>query len=264
MYGVRMGSWLGRVYADGSAAGAEGTGSGTNPSPSGDGKDVPKVFTQEEVNKFLADDRRKHQEKVTSLQAELTKFQGTAKEKEALVAKISELQNGLLTKEELAKQNEEKLRTQYEDNLKKTSAERDQWRNLFVDTAAKTAIAEAAAAHRAFNPTQLELLLRNQVEVKQKTDDQGNYLPQFDVLMPVTVQDKDGTTKVLQLSVKDGVQKMRENPQFANLFLVDGTPGTGTVTINNGGSASPTSSTPPEDPAAYRAWRAAQQKAGRI
>jgi hypothetical protein len=266
MFGVH--SWLGRVYADGSGTGSgDGTGSGSgnpNPPPSGDGKETPKVFTQEEVNKFLADDRRKHQEKVTALNAELNKFQGTAKEKEALLAKIGELQNGLVTKEELAKQEQEKIRTKYEDDLKKATSEKDQWHRLFVDTVADRAIAEAAAHNRAFNPDQLKLLLKSQVEVKQKTDDKGNFLNEFDVLMPVTVSDKDGTTKVLQLGVKDGVAKMRENPNFANLFLVDGTPGTGTVTINNGGPTSSDGSTPPSDPAAYRAWREKQKKSGRI
>jgi uncharacterized sporulation protein YeaH/YhbH (DUF444 family) len=256
----RLNKLVGRVYAEGESGNPAG---GKNePNPSG-GSDADKKFTQEDVNKFLAEDRRKHQTNLQTLQQQLEQFKGTAKEKEALQQKLEDLQKQFLTKEQLAQQENEKAKNKYESELKGTAAERDQWRNLFTNTIARTAIAEAAAQNKAFNPTQLELLLRNQVQVKQKTDDAGNPLMQFDVVLPTTVKDKDGKAVTLELSVMDGVKKMRENPDFANLFLVDGTPGTGTTTINNG-STSNASGGPPDEPTAYRAWRENQRKAGRI
>lgn len=251
-------SRLGRLYADGSDN--PNPNPNPNPPPPGSGE-TDKKFTQDDVNKFLAEDRRKHQQNLSTLQQQLDQFKGTAKEKEALQAKLEDLQKQFLTKEELAKQEAEKARSKYENELKNTTAERDQWRNLFTNTIANTAISEAAAKNKAFNPEQIKLLLRNQVQVKQKTDENGNPIMDFDVVIPTPVKDKDGQTKVLELNVNEGVQKMRENPDFANLFLVDGTPGTGTTTINNG-PVSPVAG-PPSDPAAYRAWREQQKKAGR-
>jgi hypothetical protein len=261
----RMNQLVGRVYCEGDGTGAgAGSGAGTgagagagNPTPSGDGSGTPKLFTQDELNKFLAEDRRKHQEKLDALKKEADKLQGTKAEKEALQQKISEMEKQFLTKEQLAAQEQEKAKREYETQLSTAAAERDQWKNIFVDNLAETAIAKAAAENKAYNPTQLSLLLKNQVKVKQKTDSDGKPTMEFDVILPVSSTDKDGKPVTLELSVAEGVKKMREQKDFANLFLVEGTPGTGATTINN--SPVPVTGGPPSDPAAYRAWRATQK-----
>jgi hypothetical protein len=250
----RMNMLTGGIYAEGS--GGEGTPPVTDPKPSGEGKDTPKLFTQEEVNKFLADDRRKHQANVEALKKEAEKFQGTAKEKEALQQKIQDMEKSFLTKEQLAAQAAEAAKKAHETALATTAAERDQWKNSLVKTVAETAISRAAAENKAFNPEQLSLLLKDQVEVRQKTDSNGQPIMDFETFLNVKDKDKDGNPVVLTLSVTEGVKKMRMNPSFANLFLVDGTPGTGATTINN--SPVPVTSGPPSDPAQYRAWRKAQ------
>lgn len=253
-------SKFGRIYGDGDSGAGAGTGGDANANANANAE---KKFTQEDVNRFLADDRRKHQTNISQLQQQLDQFKGTAKEKEALQQKLEDMQKQYLTKEELGKQEAEKAKNKFETDLKTTVSERDQWKELFTNTIAKTQIQEAAIANKAFNPTQIEMLLKTQVQVKQKTDDAGNPLMDFSVVLPTTVKDKDGKDVTLELSVMDGIKKMRENPQFANLFLVDSSSGTGTTTINNGGSSS-TSDTPPDDPTAYRTWRENQRKAGRI
>lgn len=254
----RMNQLTGRLYAEGDGTPAP-VSPPPAPAPSGDGK---KTFTQEEVNAFLADDRRKHQANVESLKQEVTKFQGTAKEKEALQVKLQEMEKQFLTKEQLAAQEQEKAKKQYETELQSTQADRDQWKNVFVNNLAEVEIAKAAAANQAFNPTQLSLLLKNQVKVKQKTDSEGRLTMDFEVVMPVTTKDKEGKTTVVELPVTEGVKKMREDAGFANLFLIDAASGTGKTTINNTGVRN-TDGGPPEDPAEYRAWRQRQQKSGR-
>lgn len=248
----RMNMLVGRIYTEG-----DGSATPVVPAASGDGKnDPPKLFTQDEVNKFLAEDRRKHQANVDALKKEADKFQGTAKEKEALQQKIKEMESSFLTKEQLAAQASEAAKKAHETALATTAAERDSWKNVFVKNVAETAIAKAAAENKAFNPEQLNLLLKDQVEVRQKTDANGALVMDFDTFLNVKDTDKDGKPVVLSLSVAEGVKKMRLNPSFANLFLVDGTPGTGATTINN--SPVPVTSGPPSDPAQYRAWRKAQ------
>jgi hypothetical protein len=254
----RMNKLTGRLFAEGDGTPAP-VSPPPAPAPSGEGK---KTFTQEEVNAFLADDRRKHQANVATLQQEVAKFQGTAKEKEALQVKLQEMEKQFLTKEQLQAQEQEKAKKQYETALETTQAERDQWKNVFVNNLAEVEIAKAAAQNQAFNPGQLSLLLKNQVKVKQKTDSEGRPTMDFEVLMPVQSKDKDGKATVLELPVGEGVKKMREDPGFANLFLIDATGGTGKTTINNTNTPVGPGG-PPEDPAEYRAWRARQQKSGR-
>lgn len=248
----------GRLYAEGDGTPAP-VSPPPAPAPSGDGK---KTFTQEEVNAFLADDRRKHQANVTTLQQEVAKFQGTAKEKEALQTKLQQMEQQFLTKEQLQAQENDKAKKAYEEKLSTTETERDRWKNTFVNNLAETAIAQAAAANQAYNPLQLSLLLKNQVEVQQKTDAEGKATMEFEVLLPVQSTDKDGKVVIMKLPVTEGVKKMREKQEFANLFLIDGTPGTGKTTINNT-AAGVASDEPPADPGEYRAWRAKRQKSGR-
>jgi hypothetical protein len=251
----RLNKLTGRIYAEGSA---EGTPPNENPKPSGEGKDgAGKLFTQEELNKILAEDRRKHQEKLDSLKKDAEKLQGTKAEKEALQQKISEMEKNFLTKEQLAAQEQEKAKKKYETELSEAKQAADQWKNVFIKNVAEVSIAQAAVENKAFNPQQLQLLLGNQVQVRQKTDAEGRPTMEFETILAVTDKDKDGKPVVLELPVAEGVKKMRENPQFANLFLVDGTPGTGAHTINN--SPVPVTGGPPSDPAQYRAWRKQQQ-----
>lgn len=254
----RMNKLIGRIYCEGDGAAAPVV---TPPAPSGDGSGTPKLFTQDELNKFLAEDRRKHQEKLDAVKKDAEKLQGTKAEKEALQQKISDMEKQFLTKEQLAQQEQEKARKKYESELENAATERDQWKNVYVNTLAENAIARAAAENKAYNPAQLSLLLKNQVKVKQKTDDNGTPVMEFDVFLPVPTTDKDGKPVTLELSVGEGVKKMREQKDFANLFLVEGTPGTGATTINN--SPVPVTGGPPSDPAAYRAWRANNKTSGR-
>jgi hypothetical protein len=204
---------------------------------------------QEKINALLAEQKRKYQTDLKTLQDQVGKLQGTAKDREALAGKVKELSDQLLTKEELAKQQFEESKVKFEQEVAKTASEAKQWRGLFENTLATQAIVEAASKNKAFSATQLQLLLSNQVKVAQATDEQGNPTNKFNVVMPIT--SKDG--KVIEVPVSEGVAEMRKNPDFANLFLAEGTPGVG-LTINNNTQGS-MSDAPPNDPAQYRAWR---------
>lgn len=215
-----------------------------------------KKFTQEDVNKFLAEERRQGKDKLTTALSEVEKFKGTAKEKEALQQKVEELQKTFMTKEELAKQEQDKARLKYENELKDTKTKAENWEKLFLQNYTSNEITKAAEKHKAFNSAQLESLLANKVTVRPKTDELGNPTGVFEAVTTVNVKDKDGTVKPLEMTVIDAIGKMRELPEYGNLFLVDGKPGVGT-TINNG-NIPVTDTAPPDDPTAYRAWRSKQ------
>src|SRR5262245_35308847 len=89
-------------------SGGEGQGgSGNQGGSSESGDDEKPKFSQKQLNKLLADDRRKHEERVKQAVQQLEeakKAKGlTEKEREGLASKIDELQNSLLTKDEQAK-----------------------------------------------------------------------------------------------------------------------------------------------------------------
>src|SRR5208283_1313001 len=89
------------------------------PEESNQENQVPK-FSQDDLNKFLAEDRRKHQGQIKTIQQTLeetlTSKNLTAQEREQLATRVSELENQGRTKEQQAqherKQLEEKLNSQ--------------------------------------------------------------------------------------------------------------------------------------------------------
>lgn len=217
------------------------------------------TFTQEDVNKFLAEDRRKHQAKVVELQAELAKLKTSSTERDALQQKVTELNNTLLSKEELAKVEAQRLKDQAEIALKTANDQAAKWRSNYENTLADSAITKAAASHKAFNPEQIKLILANRVQVKPELDEQGAETGNFKVVM--TSHTKDG--KTIEMTVDEGIKEMRANEGFANLFLAEGSSGTGSITINNRpGSSDPTK--PPADPREYRQWREKAKQRGDI
>ncbi len=249
--------WFGRVYA-----GPEEDAKAAADAAAKAAADAERKFTQDEVNKFLADDRRKSQEKLSTTLAELEKFKGTAKEKEALQQKVEELQKTFMTKEELAKQEQDKAKAKYENELSDTKKKAETWESLFIKNYASNEIVKAAEKHKAYSATQLEALLTNKVVVRPKTDELGNPTGAFEAVTTVNVKDKDGTEKPLEMTIVEAVGKMRELPEYGNLFLVDGKPGVGT-TINNGSVPNTGNGPPPVDPSAYREWRKKQGLQGR-
>jgi hypothetical protein len=224
-------NWLGGVY-----------GEGETPEPA-------KTFTQEDVNKFLADDRRKHQTKVAELQKEVDTFKGAAEEKTKLQAKLEELNKTFLSKEELAKAELEKKQNEFQSQLDGATKESAKYKGLFENTLLKQAISSAAVSNKAYNAEQLQLLLLPQSKVIPVTDDNGNVVG-YNAVAPVMVKDK-----VVELPINEAVAKLRENPTFANLFLVDAIGGIGRTINNTAGATGLNPNQPPSDPAAYREWR---------
>lgn len=217
----------------------------------------PKMFNQEEVNKFLADDRRKTQEKLKSLEEISTKFKLTQEEKDNLAAQMETIKQDFMSKEELAKQEKERIANEYSNNVKKLSGERDQWKSLHDSKLATSEIVAAASDNKAFNAEQIKMLLLPRAKVVPAVDKAGK--PTGDYKTVVPMPNKDG--EMVDMPVSEAVKTMRSEPTYANLFLADGTGGLGSQTLNvSGGSGE--GDTPPTDPAGYRAWRAKKLKKG--
>jgi hypothetical protein len=242
-----MNSFLGRFYLNGET-GTEGNG---NPNDQKPAENTPVTFTQEQVNKLLADNKK-------SLRDELDKLK-KAGDPVALQSKIKELSNALLTKEELAKQEADELKSTYENQLKSITDERGAWENRFKATKFDTEVARAAVKYDAFDAEQLSLILRDKTQVAEITDKEGKGTGEFVVKTSITL---DG--KKLDLTLDEAVGKLREDKRYANQFKVKGSPGTGTTLNNNPGGAGTADGQPPTDTAKFLEWYNSRKQAGAI
>lgn len=187
--------------------------------------DTDKSFTQDDVNKFLADDRRKHKAQLEKLEKTLkdtlAKANLTADERAKLETEMEDLRKQSRTKEQqLAhekKQVEEKLQAQ----LKETKANAERYENLYRESTITRALTDAAVANDAFDPSQIVHLMRpyvKMVEVKNPVTGEptGELTPIVD--LPVT-NPTTGELEEARHNPDSAVKLWKEQPErYGNLF----------------------------------------------
>lgn len=204
----------------------EGEGGATTPET----PPVEVVFTPEQqirVNQLLAENKRNLQAKLTDAEKKLNEAAKNGADVTVLKTQIKNLNDSLLTKEELAKQNEEALKVTFEQQLKEKSEAASLWETNYKQSVFDREIGRAASKHDAFDPDQLSVLLSSQSEVVADTDKDGKTNGKFKVMTKIEL---DG--KPLVLPIEEAVGKLRESGKYPNQFKVKGSPGTG-ITLNN-------------------------------
>lgn len=229
--------------------------------PAGDPTPEPtpngKSFTQEDVNRLLAQEKRKHKQTaekaIEEAKALRTKAQLTAEERDELDKRIGLLQDELLTKEELAKKNEEELRKQHEEHVTNLTVERDRWQQRFTDSTIKRSITDAAATHTAYNPTQIVAILGPNTRLVDVLDENGQPTGELTPKVKFQDVDKEGKAVTLDLPPKEAVKRMKGMDQYLNLFKIEGSGGAGLSSQPAG--KRPDLKSIARDPAAYREAR---------
>jgi chromosome segregation ATPase len=216
-----------------------------------------KAFTQDDVNKFLAEDRRKHQEKMSKLGEELEKLKSsknlTEEEKAGLTQRIEDLNSSLLSKEEEMKKTLDRTEKDYKKKVETEQGRADRNWNLYSEEVINSRILKSAADLKAVSSDQILDMLKPRTRLVEAVDDSGKPTGKYLAKIKTQGQDEKGNAVELDLEVNDFIKRMKEQPEkYGNLFLSEMQPGLGQ--INRGGSR-PGDSAPPTDPVAYQQWR---------
>lgn len=182
-----------------------------------------KTFTQAEVDGLMANYRKGLQNDLAQAQAEVEKLRKGGGDTKGLQTKIKELQDSLLSKEELARQQIEQTTAKFQQDLATAQQEKQQTHTKYAQLLLSNEVARAAVDNNAFSADQLQVFVGAQSEVVPVTDDKG--APTGDFKVVTKYND-------IQMTVSEAVAKMREDKRFANLFKVSGIPGVG-MTLNN-------------------------------
>lgn len=191
------------------------------PPPTNNKDEDKPTLSQKQVAKIVAEERKKYQEQikkqVDQLEA-LKKNAGlTTKQKDELQNQIEELKTSMMTKEELAKRERERLQQEHKKALESTSQERDQWRTRYTTERISREITDAAKGAEAFNEHQFVPILAPNTRLVEIVDENGQGTGE---LVPqVRFREvKDGKPIVLDLSVTEAVKRMKEMPEYGNFF----------------------------------------------
>lgn len=199
--------------------------------PAGDTPPVKKVFTQDEVNSILNKDKQKHQEQVKKAIGEVEALKSKAKltqeERDELDKRLQQMNQELLTKEELAKQEKERIKRTLEGQVKQTAEERDAWKNRYTTAQIKRSITDAAVVSGAYNPSQIVALLHGNTRLVEKLGEDGQPTGEYAPKIRFDDVDKDGKPVSLDLSPEEAVKRMKEKDEYLNLFKGEGVGGIG-------------------------------------
>lgn len=199
------GSGEGAGEGSGGAGGVGGAGEG-----SGGGEKVFKL-TQTELNAMMAENKktlRANLEKAQSeLQAISQKYSMTAEEKAQMEENLENMRKDLLTKEERSKEEQRKLKSTLETQIKDLETRATQAEKRYTEAIITRAIKDAANMEDGHDSDQFVAILYNRTKLVDEK-------PMID--FPFV--DDSGEEKVLFLSPLEAVKKMKEMPKYINLF----------------------------------------------
>jgi hypothetical protein len=244
---------------EGGNGGSDGAGAGAGDG-SGADDDKPK-FSQKQLNKMLAENKKNLQQQVTSQIKELETLRKSAnlseKEKADLSKRIEDLSSSLLTKDELAAKEKEKLSSQHKMEREQLSGERDFYRTLYETTTIERDIFDEAARHDVYRESQIVELLRPKSRITEVVDSDGKPIKgRYITKIRLEDVDKEGKPTTLDLTVAEALKRMKERPNdFGNLFKSGVSGGLGDGKNRSSGKELDPSELAKTDPKRYREWR---------
>lgn len=270
--------WFAAYNNDGGQGGADGGGAGAGAGDGGSGGSdaaakaaadaaakaaaATKLFTQEQLNKILADDKRKHQDQVKQTVSQLEELkktaQLTAEEKDKLQAQLDGLNQSLLTAEEKAKLDLAKKDKEFKSREESLIKERDQWRSNYAGEVITNQILKASTIHDALSAEQIQDLLMPKTRLVEVVGTDGRTVTGYAPKVKIRLPNEKGEDVELDLGVEEAVKRMKETPEkFGNLFksgVKGGLGGNGSTGAGSGGNTSITELAK-KDPETYRKGR---------
>lgn len=209
--------------------GQSNTGGNKGGGDSGDGgSGKTRTYSQEEVNRLLARDRHKDRTEKEQLAKKLQMFQEhglTEDVKQQLEATIETLQNEGKTKEQLAKEEKDRLEKKHQTELTKAKTDADHWKKQFQSFKIERDLLDAAGSaevegekRKAKNSKQiLALLLPSTTLVEELNPTDKKPTGRYNTRVTMT-ELKDGEEVTLSLSPAEAVARLAASEEHFNLF----------------------------------------------
>ena len=203
--------------------------------------DTNKLFTQDELNKILAEDKRKHQAALAKVEAKLQETLKSAtlseQDRKTLEENLQAVQGQLRTKEQQAALERKQLEEQYQARVADIEKRAIFFETLYRDSTIERALQDAAVKNDAFSSSQIITQVRPWTKMLEVMDEKtgkgtGKYKPVVD--MP----DVDATTGeqvVMTRTPEEAVKRMKELPEmYGNLFRSGVVSGIGSSSATGG------------------------------
>lgn len=214
---------------EGGDAGAGGAGAAAK-KPSGE-----KTFTQDEVNKFVAERNKalktKYEQMETDYQELLTQQNLTAGQREKLEESLERVRQEMMTKEQRLESEKKKAQVEFDSKLKAAQEEAGKYKDLYESTTIARAITDAASINDAFNPVHFIAHLAPKSKMVEELDAEGKPTGAMVPRVEWTAVDQEGKKHVSMKTPEEAIKLMKENVvEFGNLFKTNVAAGIGAGT----------------------------------
>lgn len=178
------------------------------------GRTEGRTKTQKEVER-IKNERNQTLERLKSIEARL---QGESKEKQLLQQTITEYEEKMMTKEQLAEKEKRAAEQEYANKLKVTQENANLWEQQYDNLFIQSAILKAASSDetKAFSPSQIVDLVKPYCYKEEVIDDDGNKTGKYKVKLKVYDDDQQ---EYLPYDFADGWKKWADKKENDNLFV---------------------------------------------
>jgi hypothetical protein len=200
-----------------------------------------KTFTQDDLNRILAEDRRKHQtqlkEQAEKLEGVLKSSQLTEQDRKVLQENLATVQGQLRSAEAQAAKEKQELEQQFQSKLVDAEKKSQIWEGLYRESTIQRSLQDAAVKNDAFSPSQIVTLLKPMTRLVEGVDPvtnrpNGQYEVKIEML---DVNPKTGQQEVMIRTPEEAVARMKELPeQYGNLFKSGVVSGIGSSSATGG------------------------------
>lgn len=223
--------------------GEEGEGQGQG---EGDAK-----FTQADLDKAIQKRLGRHKDETAKLAEKLEALQKStnlsSEEKENLTKQLENLQSTLISKEELAKQEKQRLQSELTTKLDEANKQIDAWKNRYTEETIQRSLTDASITAEAINPSQMVRLLKADTQLVEDLEGEGAFVVKTKLL----TKNAEGEAVTLTLTPGEVMEHMKNTPaEYGNLFQ-----GISTGGMGSGNSGMPTTAEALKNTEAYLKYR---------
>ena len=200
-----------------------------------------KTFTQDDLNRILAEDRRKHQtqlkEQAEKLEAVLKNSQLTEQDRKVLQENLEAVKGQLRSAEAAAAKEKQELETAFQSKLVDAEKKSQIWEGLYRESMIQRSLQDAAVKGDAWQPGQIVTLLKPLTKLVACVDPttnrpNGQYEVQIEML---DTDPKTGQQVMMNRTPEAAVARMKELPEtYGNLFKSGVVSGSGSSSATGG------------------------------
>jgi hypothetical protein len=235
----------GAVSGEGSVGAAAGAGAGAAAAAgAGAGAGVgagDARFTQDDLNKYLAEDKRKHQAQLQRVEKTLEETAAsknlTIQEREQLAQQLEDLRKETRTKEQQLAHEKKQLEESFTKRIADTDKAAKEWEQRYREGTIEQALTDAAAKSDAFSVAQFVTQLRPMTRLTEITDEKtGKGTGKFKVVVDFPDTDPNtGEPTVTLHTPESAAKRMKElSAVYGNLFKSGVVSGIGSSSATGG------------------------------